>query len=311
MKNAVIAEQLLTVRDYLRYGVSLLGEHPVYFGHGTDNAWDEALSLVLCTLKLPLNTSEHVLDARLLTGEREKLIENLHRRVFDRVPVPYITHQSWFCGLEFYIDERALIPRSPIAEVIQAYFKPWYQGEYPSKILDLCAGSGCIGIACAYAFEDAEVTVSDISQDALDVAAINVEKHQLQEQVSLVQSDLFEQVVGEFDIIVSNPPYVDSGDYSSMPEEFVHEPGMALTSGEFGMDHPIAILQAAQKHLTEDGVLVLEVGNSGEHLEMLLPNVDFNWVEFENGGHGVLVISRAELEYHTDDINELALGFCG
>lgn len=297
-----IAAELHTIRDFIRYGVSRFNASGIYFGHGTDNAWDEALAIILHSLHLPMDSDDKILDARLLSQEKTAILELFRSRIEERVPVPYLTHTAWFCGLPFYVDERVLIPRSPIAELINSAFKPWYQGVYPYRILDLCAGSGCIGIACAYAFAHAEVLLADISPDALDVAEINIEKHQMQDSVSVVQSDLFEQVDGLFDIIVCNPPYVDANDFSSMPEEFRHEPSMALQSGDFGLCHPLQILRNAASFLTDDGILVLEVGNSGQHLEAIYPGVDFNWVDLQRGGHGVLVMSRAELEYYQDQL---------
>jgi ribosomal protein L3 glutamine methyltransferase len=302
MNTHEIAQQLYTVRDFLRFGVTRFGEADIYYGHGTDNAWDEALSLVLSVLHLPVDSSEHILDARLLEQEKLNILAMFQRRIEDRVPVPYLTHTAWFCGLPFYVDERVLIPRSPIAELIKSRFKPWYQGDYPYQMLDLCTGSGCIGIACAFAFPDAEVVLADISEDALAVAERNIAKHELQASVFTQRSDLFSDIDGIFDIIVSNPPYVDNDDLFSMPAEFRHEPTLALASGELGLHHPVQILQQAAQFLTDDGLLILEVGNSGRHLEAMYPGVEFNWIECQNGGHGVLAISKAELEYYADQL---------
>lgn len=302
MDIQAIASELISVRDLLRFAVSRFNAAELYYGHGTDNAWDEALVIVLHALYLPNDSGNEILDARLLREERVAILELFQQRIEQRIPAAYLTHQAWFCGLPFYVDQRVLIPRSPVAEIIEAEFSPWYQGEYPDRILDLCTGSGCIGIACAYAFADAEVVLSDISPEALDVAQINIQRHQLQHRVSVRESDLFNNIEGLFDIIITNPPYVDEDDFASMPEEYQHEPEDALASGVHGLDHPLAILRQAAEFLTEDGVLVLEVGNSGEHLERYFPGIDFNWVNFERGGHGVLVISRAELEYYADQL---------
>ena len=296
------ASQLLTIRDLLRFGVSSFHRSEIFYGHGTDNAWDEALSLILHALDLPMDIDREVLDARLLDDERRAILQLFVDRIEKRIPVPYLTGKAWFCGLEFIVDERVLVPRSPIAEIIEAGFRPWYQGEYPYRILDLCAGSGCIGIACAYAFEDAEVVLADISDDALDVAELNIRKHNCWDRVETLQSDLFSNVSGIFDLIVCNPPYVDNEDLFSMPVEYQHEPAIALASGELGLDHPLQILRDAAHYLTEDGVLVMEVGNSGVHLEEAYPGIDFNWVECKRGGHGVLVVSKAELEYYADQL---------
>lgn len=297
-----IASELFTIRDFIRLGVSRFNAAGIYFGHGTDNAWDEALAIVLHALHLPMDSDDKILDARLLDEEKAAILALFRLRIEERVPVPYLTHTAWFCGLPFYVDERVLIPRSPIAELINAGFSPWYQGAYPYRILDLCAGSGCIGIACAYAFDEAEVVLADISADALDVAETNIARLEMEESVFILQSDLFDEVDGLFDIIVCNPPYVDAVDFSAMPEEFRHEPSMALQSGDFGLHHPLQILRSAASFLTDDGILVLEVGNSGQHLEAFYPGVDFNWVDLQRGGHGVLVMSRAELEYYQDQL---------
>ena len=302
METDNIIRELHTIRDYIRLGVTRFAASHLYFGHGTDNAWDEALALVLSVLHLPIDSGEHILDARLLEQEKREILAMFDKRIEERIPVPYLTHTAWFCGLPFYVDERVLIPRSPIAELIKARFKPWYQGRYPYHILDLCTGSGCIGIACAYAFPESEVVLADISDDALEVAEQNITRHELQHLVFTQKSDLFNDIDGVYDIIVTNPPYVDNEDLFAMPPEYQHEPTLALASGEFGLDHPVKILQQAARFLTEDGILVLEVGNSGRHLEDAYPGVEFNWVEFKNGGHGVLVISREELMYYADQL---------
>ena len=291
-----VADELFTLRDYLRYGLSAFRKADIFYGHGSDNAWDEALALILHALHLPMDMDKEVLDARLTRSERLRVLALFEQRIDQRIPVPYLTGEAWFCGLSFYVDERVLIPRSPVNEMIQAAFKPWYQGDEPQRILDLCSGSGCIGIACAYAFETADIILADLSEDALAVAQKNIERHDLSYQVQTCPSDLLQSVEGQFDIIVSNPPYVDAEDFASMPEEYQHEPEMALVSGQLGLYHPLKILQQAQHYLSDDGILVLELGNSGQHLEDALPQIDFNWVEFEMGGHGVLVISKVELE---------------
>ena len=300
-----VADDLITLRDYLRFGLSSFRGADIFLGHGTDNAWDESLALILYALHLPINMDPSILDSRLTREERVKILALFKQRIDTRTPVPYLTKQAWFCGLAFFVDERVLIPRSPINEMIQAKFKPWYQGDYPERILDLCAGSGCIGIACAYAFDEAEIVLADLSQEALDVANINIAKHDLNHCIETCASDLFKNVQGVFDLIVCNPPYVDAEDFSSMPKEYKHEPEMALASGKLGLNHPIEILQQAQNYLTEDGMLVLEVGNSGRHLENIFEQIDFNWVEFDQGGHGVLVISKVELEMYAQALQQV------
>lgn len=301
-----LSQELITVRDLLRFAVSHFRQSDIFYGHGTDNDWDEALSLVLQALHLPMNAGEEFLDAKLLSSERIELLSLFQQRIDERVPTPYLVKQAWFCGLPFYVDERVLIPRSPIGELIQKNFLPWYQGAMPNatpeSILDLCCGSGCIGIACSDAFPEADVVLADLCDDALDVAEINIERHQLSQWVSTIKSDLFKDIDQQFDLIVSNPPYVDEKDFTTMPDEFQHEPSKALTSGNLGLDHPLQILREAADYLSDSGLLILEVGNSGIHLEQLYPGVDFNWVEFEQGGHGVLAISREELLHYHDQL---------
>jgi ribosomal protein L3 glutamine methyltransferase len=297
-----LAQELISIRDVLRFAVSHFRQAELFYGHGTDNDWDEALSLVLQALHLPMNAGEELLDARLLLSERIELLSLFQQRIDERVPTPYLVKQAWFCGLAFYVDERVLIPRSPIAELIHKEFQPWYQGPLPDNILDLCCGSGCIGIACAQAFPEADVVLADLSSDALDVAEINIQRHQLYDWVSAVQSDLFTEIDQRFDLIVSNPPYVDAEDFTAMPDEFQHEPAMALTSGSLGLDHPLQILREAADYLQDTGLLVLELGNSAMHLDQLYPGVDFNWIEFEHGGHGVLAISKEELLIYHDQL---------
>lgn len=298
-----ITQELHTLRDYMRYAMSLLAEHKVFFGHGTDNGWDESVQLVLGAVYLPWDTDKAVLDGRLTLTEKTRILAFIEKRVFQRIPLPYITHEAWFAGLPFYIDERALIPRSPIAELINAGFSPWLRDGPVPRILDLCTGSGCIGIACAYAFEEAEVDLVDLSDDALDVAAINIERHDLAARVKARRSDLFEALNGErYDLIVSNPPYVDEADLAAMPEEFNHEPDLALGSGPDGLDITKRILREACDYLTEDGLLVVEVGNSEVHLMQQYPQLPLIWLELEQGGNGVFAITAAELKQYRDEI---------
>ena len=266
----------------------------LYFGHGTDNEWDEAAWLVLHSLGMsPVEPVEN--PAQELTDSQRLAVEDIIRqRIETRKPAGYLTNKVWFCGLPFYVDERVLVPRSPIAELIQNYFQPWLQVE-PARILDMCTGSGCIGIACAYAFPEAEVVGADLSPDALAVAQRNVQDHQLQGRFSLVESDLFGQVTGKFDLIVSNPPYVDKQDMDVLEEEYKREPRMGLESGNDGLDATRVILAKAKEHLTEDGVLIVEVGNSEEALCEAYPHLPFIWLDFEYGGHGVFMLHAADL----------------
>ncbi len=292
--NTAIKAQLSTVRDYARYGASLFNQSGLYFGHGTDNAWDEAVGLVLHALHLPVHSGAEVLDARLIDDEKHAVGRVFEQRIRQRTPAAYITGEAWFAGLRFYVDKRVLIPRSPIAELIEGQFSPWLYGE-PEAILDLCAGSGCIGIACALAFPGATVLLSDISQDALTVAQQNLTAHGVADQVSAVESDLFANITGTFDLIVSNPPYVDATDLATMPEEFRSEPLLALASGQDGLDFTRRLLAEAALFLTERGCLCVEVGNSRRHLEAEFPQVPFTWLEFERGGDGVFILYKEQL----------------
>jgi len=294
----VSPSRLQTLRDYIRWAVSRFHEHGVYFGHGTDNAWDEARLLVLGGLHLPWAMADAYLDCRLEEAECLHLNELLRRRIEERVPAAYLLGEAWFCGLPFIVDERVLVPRSPIAEYIERQFAPWLP-KTPTRILDLCTGSGCIGIACAYEFPDAEVVLADLSYDALEVANLNIEQHELEGRVYTVQSDGFDGLPGQrFDLIVSNPPYVDLEDFASMPDEYQHEPELGLACGDDGLDLVRRMLAEAADHLTDDGLLVVEVGNSQVHVEALYPEVDFTWLEFQRGGHGVFLLAAQQCREH-------------
>lgn len=291
-----LKQSLHTLRDYLRWGMSEFGRAGLFFGHGCDNAYDEAMVLLAHALSIPINSPPELLDARLTDVEKDTVLNLFARRVSERLPAAYLTKEAWFAGLSFYVDERVLVPRSPIAELIEKGFEPWLGGVFPRRILDLCTGSGCIGIACAYAFEDAVVDLADISEDACNVAQINVARHELHHRVNVVQSDLFGALAGErYELIVSNPPYVDEEDLADMPEEYRREPVLGLAAGRDGLSITRRILQEAASLLTDDGLLVVEVGNSCVALDAAFPEVPFTWVEFERGGHGVFVIDRPQL----------------
>ena len=295
--------ELLSIQDWLRWTTTQFVNNGLFFGHGTDNAWDEAVSLILPVLNLPIDTPKELLNARLTTSEKQNLMGYIFARVNDRTPVPYLTNQAWFAGMPFYVDERVLIPRSPFAEMINKRFKPWViEPEKITRILDMCTGSACIAIALAKAFEHAHVDAVDISFDALEVAHINIDDHHMQEQVHAIQSNVFSGVPGQkYDLIVANPPYVDAEDMADLPEEFCHEPALGLASGEDGLDVTRVILQEAAEHLTDDGLLFVEVGNSMVHMDMLYPNAPFTWLEFAHGGLGVFMITKQQLlNYFTD-----------
>lgn len=294
---------LSTIRDYIRYAMSCFNQANIFYGHGTDNAWDEAVQLVLNTVHLPWDMSDVVMDSRLTQAEKERILSRLKSRVVDRVPAAYLMREAWFMGLPFYVDERVLVPRSPIAEMIENGFQPWLQSGPITDILDLCTGSGCIGIASALVFPEANVDLVDLSKDALDVAAINVAKHGVLDRVKLIQSDVFANVTKRYQVIVSNPPYVDAKDIAEMPKEFHNEPQMGLAAGTDGLDIVRKILAEARQHLTNDGILIVETGNSWEALELAYPEVPFTWIEFEHGGHGVFIISAAELDQYQTQLS--------
>ncbi|BFM11880.1 50S ribosomal protein L3 N(5)-glutamine methyltransferase [Simiduia litorea] len=290
--------ELETLRDWVRWGASRLLEAGVFFGHGTDNAWDESLQLVLHVIHMRWSENTQLLDCRLTRAEREQLVNLVTRRVKERVPVAYLTGEAMFAGLPFNVDARVLVPRSPIAELIENGFEPWLPAQ-PRKVLDLCTGSGCIGIACALAFPDAEVVLSDISTDAIAVAESNISRYGLATQVQTLVSDGLSGLKGEqFDLIVSNPPYVDAQDLATMPPEYLCEPSIGLGSGLDGLDFTRALLQQARAHLTEVGVLIVEVGNSWLALEQAFPRLPFTWLEFERGGHGVFLLTAQDLDNH-------------
>ncbi|WP_296235583.1 50S ribosomal protein L3 N(5)-glutamine methyltransferase [uncultured Pseudomonas sp.] len=295
-----LTTRLRTLRDYIRWAVSRFQAEQLFFGHGTDNAWDEARQLVLGAVHLPWEISDAYLDCCLEDDEHAHLQALLKRRIEERVPTAYLLGEAWFCGLPFVVDERVLVPRSPIAELIDRHFAPWLPTE-PVRILDLCTGSGCIGIACAYEFPEAEVVLGDLSFDALEVANLNIERHGLEDRVYCVQGDGFGGLPGQsFDLIISNPPYVDAEDFADMPAEYQHEPEMGLACGNDGLDLVRRMLAEAADHLTERGVLIVEVGNSQVHVEALYPEVDFTWLDFQRGGHGVFLLAAKQCREHQE-----------
>lgn len=293
-----VIKQLDTIRDYMRWAVSRFTQAGIYYGHGTDNAWDEALQLVLHGLNLPADIGPQILDAKVTMEERQLLMVLFETRVIERIPVPYLTGTAWFAGLAFKVDERVIVPRSPFAELIENHFQPWLGDSHPHRVLDLCCGSACIGIAAAYFLPQVEVDVVDISEEALAVAQMNIEQHQMLERVFPMQSDVFDQLdsSAKYDIIISNPPYVDAEDIACMPAEYHHEPEISLASGEDGLDLTRRILAQASDYLTEDGLLFVEVGNSCLALEREFPQLPFTWLEFERGGLGVFMLRKQDLD---------------
>ena len=288
-------QDLHNIQDLVRWSVSRFNDAGLYYGHGTDNPWDEARALVLQLLHLGPEDSALVLQSRLTRSEKQLIVDAVVRRVTERVPVAYLTNQAWFCQYPFYVDERVLVPRSPFAELINKQFEP-YISQSPDHVLDMCTGSACIAIACAHSWPEAQVDAVDISDDALAVAEINIDEHQLSHRVFPLKSDLFSQLAGQkYDLIVSNPPYVDEEDMSDLPEEFHHEPELGLAAGFDGLYFLHKILQQAPEHLTDNGWLFVEVGNSLVHIEEQYPGLALEWVEFESGGIGVFAISRANL----------------
>ncbi|WP_251359611.1 50S ribosomal protein L3 N(5)-glutamine methyltransferase [Kangiella sp. TOML190] len=292
------AASLNTITDYIRFAASEFERTGLYYGHGTDNAWDESVALVLQMLELPSDYPVVMFEARLIDEEKQHLLSAIRTRIEERKPLAYITNKGYFAGIEFFVDERVLVPRSPIAELVENQFNPWLISDEP-RILDLCCGSGCIGIACAAYLPDSEVIVSDISVEALQVAEINIDQAGFYPRVQAVQSDLFSSMRDmKFDLIVSNPPYVDAEDLAEMPAEFFHEPEIGLGSGDDGLDLTRKILQQAAEFLTEHGVLIVEVGNSWPALQEAYPEVPFSWLEFERGGDGVFLLTKQQLEQH-------------
>ncbi|MDY6841518.1 MAG: 50S ribosomal protein L3 N(5)-glutamine methyltransferase [Pseudomonadota bacterium] len=288
-------DDLYSIRDYLRYASSRFAAAPLFFGHGTDNVWDEAVQLVMRSLHLPLENNAVFLEARLTREERALILDRIGRRVNERVPLAYLLGEAWFMGMPFQVDERVLVPRSPIGELIEKGFQPWLADKPVEWILDLCTGSGCIGIGAASVFTEAKVDLSDISPDALAVAESNIELHGVRERVRTVQSDVFENIQGRYDVILSNPPYVNAEDLSGMPDEYRHEPELGLAAGKDGLAIAHRIIADAADHLTPGGLLIVEVGNSWLALDEAYPDLPLTWLAFENGGDGVFLITEPDL----------------
>jgi len=289
-------EELSTILDFLRFSLSCSIEAQLYYGHGTDNAWDDMRSLILRSLSLPYDIDPVLLNGRLTATEKKHLCHQLDKRINHRVPVPYLIREAYFYDLLFYVDERVLIPRSPLAELITDQFSPWIEAQDVTRILDLCTGSGCIAIACCYAFPDALVDAVDISSEALAVAAINCEELECEEQLTLIESDCFNKVPQvQYDVIISNPPYVGKEEMQTLPDEYRHEPVLALETANNGLAIVEKILNNAHAYLSDKGILIVEVGNSEESLCERYPLVPFTWLEMSNGGQGVFVLTKQQL----------------
>ncbi len=300
-KYVVVTQDFKTIIDFLRFGISQATLAHLYYGHGTDNAADDIRALILGSLGLSYDVDPLLLHSRLTEEERAHLCQQLEKRILGRVPVPYLTKEAYFCDLPFYVDERVLIPRSPIAELIKQQFSPWIDADDVVNILDLCTGSGCIAIACCYAFPEAHVVGIDISPDALKVAEINRQQHGLEDVLTLIESDCFAKVPKmQYDIIVSNPPYVGQGEMETLPNEYQHEPNLALLASNNGLAIVENILLTAHNYLSEQGILVVEVGNSEDALVRAYPQLPFTWLDFEHGGQGVFILTAQQLKEFLD-----------
>lgn len=300
--------QLYTVRDFLRFAVSRFREADLHFGHGSDNAYDEAAYLILHTLNLPLDMLEPYLEATLLTSEQNQLLDLIERRVVERIPVAYLTQHAMQGEFEFYVDERVIVPRSFIYELLGEPLRPWIEfDELVHHALDLCTGSGTLAIQMAHHYPDAQIDAVDISLDALEVAAINIEDYDLGERIHLVHTNLFEGLENTYDLIISNPPYVDAKSVENLPEEYLYEPTLALGSGKDGLDATRAILRDAVHFLNPNGILLVEIGHNREVLEAAYPFLDFMWLDTSGGDGFVFLLTQSQLQAALPLIQEMEL----
>ncbi len=288
---------LTTVRDCLRFAVSRFNEAKLFFGHGSSDAYDEAAYLILHTLHLPLDRLDPILDAKLTHTELLEVLNIIERRVEEHIPAAYLTHQAFLGDFSFYVDERVIVPRSFIAELLRERLSPWVnEAQCVGSVLDLCTGSGCLAVLAAFAFPNAQVDAVDLSPDALDVARRNVADYELEERIDLIESNLFSGLHGKkFNLIISNPPYVDAASVSALPQEYLHEPKLALGSGEDGLDATRLILQHAASHLNPNGLLIVEIGHNRDALEMAFPALPFTWLEVSAGDQFVFLLRREDL----------------
>jgi len=287
----------ITPRQLIDWASKEFEASNLYYGHGTDNAYDEAVFMVLRSLDIPFDVADNLLNHPLDASAIDKVVSLINERISTRKPAAYLLNEAWFAGLPFFVNEHVLVPRSPFAELIAEQFSPWCDADNVKSILDIGTGSGCIAIASALAFPDAKVDAVDISADALAVARRNIERHELQQRVTLFQSDLFDEIKDrQYDLIIANPPYVDDEEMAALPAEYQHEPLLGLHAGPDGLDIVKRILESAADHLTERGVIAVEVGNSQHALSEQYPDVPFLWLEFEHGGEGVFLLTREELQ---------------
>lgn len=291
------AHQLHTIRDWLRYAVSRFEEGGIFFGHGTQNSYDEAVWLIMATLHLPHDTLENFFDAVLTEAERRNLAQLIERRVTERVPTAYLVREAWLGDFKFYVDERVIVPRSFIAELLREQLTPWVENpEEVTAVADICTGSGCLAILAAHAFPNAEVDAVDISDNALAVARRNVADYGLEDQVNPIKSDMLAALAGrQYDIILSNPPYVDAPSMEALPQEYRQEPGLALASGEDGLEHTHTLIEHAARHLHPGGLLVVEIGHNRDVLEAAYPHLPFTWLEVSGGDEFVFLLTREQL----------------
>jgi len=291
--------ELLTIRDWLRFAVSQFEASDIFYGHGTDNSYDEAVWLVMGALHLPHDTLNNFLDAKLTNSERNKLASFIEQRITKHTPTAYLLKESWLQGFKFFVDERVLIPRSFIAELLfNDGLQPWI--EFPELInsaADICTGSGCLGVLLADAYPEASVDVIDISQDAIDVCNINIKNYGLEDRITAIKSDMFSQLKGkQYDLIISNPPYVDAPSMAALPAEYRNEPQLALGSGDAGLDHTHTILREAANHLTDEGMLIVEIGHNRDALLEAYPDLPFTWLEVSSGDEFVFLLTRDQLQ---------------
>lgn len=292
-----LAEELFTIRDWLRFTVSQFEESGIFFGHGADNSYDEAVWLILSALHLPHDTLDNFLDAVITESERKQLAHLIEQRITKRTPTAYLLREAWLRGYKFYVDERVIVPRSFIAELLEDGLQPWI--EYPEMVttaVDICTGSGCLGVLLADTFPDAHIDVVDISVDAIAVANINIAKYGLQERISAIESDMFTALAGKrYDVIISNPPYVDAPSMAQLPAEYRNEPQIALGSGVAGLDHTHTILSEAKHYLNDHGILVVEIGHNRDALLEAYPKLPFTWLQTSSGNQFVFLLTKEQL----------------